>query len=160
MSNFTRNYRAQGEPRPRSPQMPGEEPSRTRPEFAREVDVNVIMGKFRRGEAIQHFQQFGARYGDASPVDLSDAMILLRKSEELFMALPADLRKRFKNDAREFFEFVQNPDNQQEAYRLGIGPVPDNGVTQPDRPNEGQKPSPAEPESGVNGGEAADNGSE
>jgi hypothetical protein len=36
------------------------------------------------------------------------------------MALPADLRARFSNNPEELINFLDNPENKDEAIRLGL----------------------------------------
>lgn len=106
-------------------------PSVTQQQFADEVDINRIMKRFERGEALTHFNQYQGQYADVSGIDFQLAMNQVTATQQLFDALPVHLRSRFRNRPEEFLAFVQDPQNAQEAYELGIGPAPDRGPGNP-----------------------------
>ena len=41
------------------------------------------------------------------------------------MEIPAIIRKRFDNDPYQFLEFMENPENIEEARQLGLAPMPE-----------------------------------
>jgi phage internal scaffolding protein len=47
-------------------------------------------------------------------------MNVVRQADENFMRLDAKVRSRFNNSPQEFLEFFANPDNTEEAVRLGL----------------------------------------
>lgn len=94
--------------------------SMTKQIFKDECNINNIMAKFERTGAIDHYAKYAPHYGDATNVDLQDALNTVISAQEMFDELPATLRKRFSNDPGEFLDFVQNPENQEEMYELGL----------------------------------------
>ena len=61
-------------------------------------------------------------YGDFSSVlEFQQAQNILIEAQDAFDALPASLRKRFDNDPAVMLEFIENPDNREEAEKLGLG---------------------------------------
>lgn len=52
--------------------------------------------------------------------DFHTAMNLVRKTQEEFLRVPADIRARFGNDPQAFMAFVEDEGNRDEARRLGL----------------------------------------
>ena len=52
--------------------------------------------------------------------DFQSAMNVVRAADENFMRLDAKVRARFNNSPQEFLEFFANPENTEEAIRLGL----------------------------------------
>lgn len=72
------------------------------------------------------FVQGEPMYGDFTNVgDFLDCQTRINHAEEQFMSLPSDLRRRFHNDPAEVIEFVNDPDNLEEARELGLLPKPE-----------------------------------
>lgn len=86
----------------------------------KECDVNLIIKKFDKTGLITHVQKLEARYGDVTGLDFRKAQDLVINAQSMFDDLPADIRKRFRNDAGEFLEFMENADNRDEAIKLGL----------------------------------------
>lgn len=97
-----------------------------------ECDINLIVERAKRGAQINVSARV-PMYGDFTevPTDLRDAMNIVRKADEAFMALDAQVRKRFDNDPAKMLDFLNDPKNRQEAVELGLvkapppPPVPD-----------------------------------
>jgi len=90
-------------------------------QYARgETDINAIVKRFNlTGELPAGLAV--PQYGDFSEVvDYHTALNMVIKADHAFMALPADVRNRFNNDAGLFVDFVSNPANQAEAEKLGL----------------------------------------
>jgi len=100
----------------------GDEPSRTRQEFAKECDINVLMAGYEKTGVISHINQRQPMYVDLSdgPYDLQTAMNVLMEAENSFMSLPAVVRREFDNDPMKFVEFAQNPDNVGKLREWGL----------------------------------------
>lgn len=104
------------------------EPSRTKQSFKNECDINKIMAKFQRTGAISHLAAHGARYGDFTSQDFTEAMNTIAQVNTMFEELPSSLRDRFGNEPEAFLDFVQNPDNHDEMVELGLAkPRPPTG---------------------------------
>ena len=94
---------------------------------ADEVDINTIVRRFGlTGELPGDVDM--PQSGDYAGVgDFHAAMNVVRKAEEEFMRVPAELRARFQNDPQRFSDFFNDPGNQEEAIKLGLAtrkPVP------------------------------------
>lgn len=95
-------------------------PSMTQQQFAEEVDINTIVrrfgltGKLPEGIRVPTF-------GDFEDIpSYHEAMNAIRRSDEAFNAMPAEVRYRFNNDPGRFVEFVSDENNRGEAIRLGL----------------------------------------
>ena len=99
---------------------PVTQPSMTKQSFGNECNINMIMAKFQKTGAISHYAKFAPTYGDATPVELHDALNIVADANSMFEELPSSLRKKFNNDPEQFLEFVQNPDNLEEMRKLGL----------------------------------------
>ena len=106
--------------------------SMTKQSFKDECDINKIMEKFQRTGVINHYAAYAPTYGDASPVEYLDALLVISTANEMFADLPSSVRKRFNNNPEEFLEFAQNPDNLEECRKMGLAPPL--SETTPDKP--------------------------
>lgn len=95
-------------------------PSRTAQEFAKEVDINTIAERYRlTGELPENVPMI--LQGDfTNAVDFQSAMNLQVQARESFMAMPAAVRARFRNDPQEFLDFVSDRENLDAAIKLGL----------------------------------------
>lgn len=96
------------------------DPGYTQQQFKDESDINTIVRNF--GITGQLPQDLAVpQEGDFSDVgNFHDAMNVVRAAEESFMQMPANVRDRFANDPGKFLEYVNDPDNKDEAMKLGI----------------------------------------
>ena len=114
-----------------------------------ECDINNILKKFRDQGVITHRNTFEGNYGDFTEVPLSyhDAMNQVREADEMFQSIPAHVRAEFQNDPGKFLEFVQNPQNAQKMYDLGLSNSPPAKQEAAEPPQtEPEAKSPASPE--------------
>lgn len=80
-------------------------------EIARRFGINSIPTiPFPEGEAIDTTQF----------PDLRQILDAQREAANRFMGLPHKLRKRFHNSPKELWDFLQDPENADEAVRLGL----------------------------------------
>nr|DAE62416.1 MAG TPA: Scaffold protein [Microviridae sp.] len=61
-------------------------------------------------------------FGDFNPVQqtLENVLSIQRRSLESFDMLPPEIRERFNNDPRKFFDFVTDVNNQDEIIKMGL----------------------------------------
>ena len=52
--------------------------------------------------------------------DFHSAMNTVRAAQEEFLRVPADVCARFANDPAQFMAFLENPDNRDEARKMGL----------------------------------------
>lgn len=94
--------------------------SLTHQSFAEEADINTIVRRFGlTGELPSDVRM--PMNGDFSDVpDLRAALHILMEARDSFMSMPADVRARFNNDPARLMDFCSNPDNKDEAIKLGF----------------------------------------
>lgn len=111
-------------------------PTKTQQHCKNEVDINTIVNRHLKTGSPLPVMNGQLQYGDFSDVkDYQSAQNAVIEAENLFMELPAELRKRFHHSAGEFLEFCSDENNRDEAIRLGLveiqaPPVEDNNVPQ------------------------------
>lgn len=112
----------------------GDEPSRTQQHFVDETNINNIMGRYKKTGVCDSVNTGIARYQDNYVVgDYRSSLDCVLEGEQMFAALPADVRKKFSNDAEKFAEFIINSDNEEALKELGIG-IAKPGVKEPEAP--------------------------
>ena len=94
-----------------------------------ETNINTIVKRFGlTGELPGDIAM--PQSGDFTNIpDFHSAMNLIRKTQEEFMKVPADIRARFGNDPQAFMAFCEDDNNREEARRLGllkaVDPIPE-----------------------------------
>lgn len=97
-----------------------EDPSLTEQSHKKDADINHIVENLNRGlpATITNQQEL---FGDfTSAQTFQESMNIVTHAQEQFEALPAELRKRFANDPRQFLEFVSDEKNIDEVEKLGL----------------------------------------
>lgn len=98
------------------------EPSMTQQQFADECDINQILAKFIKTGFLDTVGP--GFYDDVSDsLDYQMALDLVAQANDKFSDLTADLRKYFDNDPRRFMDFVHDPNNRDEAIKIGLIPA-------------------------------------
>lgn len=106
---------------------------RTEQAHVGDVDINQIWAKALIGQKSDYIKEYGGRYGDATSLDFLQANILISNAQEMFDALPSEIRSRFQNQPGKFMDFVQDPENEQELIKLKLAnPKPEDDS--PDKP--------------------------
>jgi phage internal scaffolding protein len=97
-----------------------EDASLAQQHFKDECDINNILRQFNvTGQLPEH--ALSPRYGDFTGIgDYHTALNQVIAAEDEFMSLPATLRARFENDPAQLIEFLDNPENKNEAVELGL----------------------------------------
>jgi phage internal scaffolding protein len=121
-----------------------DDPSLAQQHMADDADINTIVKRFGlTGQLPENVRL--PEYGDFTGVnDYASALRALSDADENFMEIPAELRARFSNSPQRFLEFVENPNNSEELYSLGLAVRPSGGE-QPSRDAPTAQPS-ASPE--------------
>lgn len=115
-------------------------PSRTKQEFKDQCDMNNIIKAYRITGQVNHIAANAAmgRYEDLpDEFDLQQSLNTVREANDAFASLPSKIRDRFANDPSKFLAFLSDPNNLDEARRLGIvnpAPQPDTGAPPPPPP--------------------------
>lgn len=105
------------------------EPSRTNQSFSQEADINVIMARHQKDGMFEKQEDGRVIFGDFS--DLDDFQTSVHKiaaANEAFMQLPAIVRFKMGDNPGGMIDYLNNPENHEEAVRLGLlnktDPVP------------------------------------
>lgn len=89
-------------------------------QFKEECDINTIVKRFGLTGELPENLNF-PKSGDFTGVtDFHTAMNVVRRAEEEFMELPAELRSRFGNDPGTLLAFLEDPKNKEDAIKLGL----------------------------------------
>lgn len=95
--------------------------SMTQQHFAEETEINNIISFHDRTGLIKCVQQGVAKYGDFSEInEYKENLDMIKAADAAFNELPSNVRKRFSNNAGEFFEFATNPGNLDELVEMGL----------------------------------------
>lgn len=88
--------------------------------FKDECDINNILRQFNVTGLLPE-APLSPRYGDFTGIgDYHTALNQVIAAEDEFMSLPAQLRARFENDPAQLINFLDNPENKNEAIQLGL----------------------------------------
>lgn len=113
-------------------------PGLTKQSHNPECDINQIMAKFLKTGLIEHRNTHAENYGFATSDDYHKSLNILHLANQMFDDLPSKARTKFKNDPAEFLDYVQNPDNEDSLYDLGL-------TSYPPAPPDPPEPAPAAP---------------
>ena len=117
--------------------------SRTEQAHRQETNINTIVSRYQR-TGLLPVAAGSPRYGDfTGVVDYHSAVDAVHAAEDAFLSLPADVRKRFRNDPGELLAFLEDEGNRAEAVALGLIVPPE-----PDLPPEGPSEAPESPVEG------------
>lgn len=122
-------------------------PTMTKQSFREECDINNIMARYKASGIIDHQNAHQGRYEDLpSELDYHADLLAVMSAQDAFASLPAAMRARFENDPAKFVGFVQNPDNQAEIDKMGLGMNATPAAPAAPAPKEENPPNPtAEP---------------
>lgn len=97
-----------------------EDASLAQQQFKDETDINNILRQFNVTGLLPE-TPLSPRYGDFTGIsDYQSALNAVIAAEDGFMTLPADIRARFANDPENLINFLDNPENKDEAIKLGL----------------------------------------
>ncbi len=102
--------------------------SLTKTEFTKDANINQIIKKHDKTGILGNpltACTIQPQFGDmTNSITLYDMQLKLKTAGEEFLALPTKIRDRFHNDPGELIDFMSNPDNKEEAIKLGLLPQP------------------------------------
>lgn len=97
------------------------EDSQTDPSFAEQCNVNNIIKKYKETGQITHMARSQGVYADVSTVtDLLTATTQVEKAAEAFKTIPAELRRKLNEDPAALIDFLNDPNNDEEAIYYGL----------------------------------------
>ena len=98
------------------------EPSLTKSEFKDECDINNVVSRALRTGILPGVDK-EALYGDFSEItDFATAQVKIAEAKQSFEQLPSDIKEQFDNDVTKLLDWIDNPDNEEEAKKLGLLP--------------------------------------
>ncbi len=113
-------------------------PSMTQQNFKDETDINNILAKYAKTGLIDHINKYGGHYSEMpDESDFHAAMNLVTNAQSMFAELPSGIRANFDNDPALFLDFLDDPENRDEAIEMGLFPAED-----PEPVAEDKTPSP------------------
>lgn len=89
-------------------------------QFAADADINVIVKRFNLTGELPASYRPPLMDDFVDIFDYQTALNAIRRADELFMQVPADLRARFSNDPQAFIEFCSDSKNLDEMRKLGL----------------------------------------
>lgn len=95
-------------------------PGRTMQSAKDECDVNLIMKRFISTGVVPPGTFKSPIFGDVSGLEFGAMMDVVAQANAEFAKLPAEVRRRFGHDAREFVEFCTNSENAEEMVKMGL----------------------------------------
>jgi len=101
---------------------------RTKQSFADQCEINNIMARHQKTGALTHINQHQAQYGFATSSDFAESMRIVKTAQDMFNALPSNIRNRCANDPAQFLDFVQDPANELEMQNFGL--IPENNPSE------------------------------
>lgn len=101
-------------------QLTCEGPGRTVQSAKDETDVNLIMKRFTATGVLPQGTFKSPMFGDVSGVDFRAMMDVVAQANVAFAALPAEVRRRFGHDPKEFVDFCTDPQNVDEMIKMGL----------------------------------------
>lgn len=105
---------------------PHADDGRTKVSAASSCDINKIMADFRKTGQCVHVNHVAPFYGDATIVPSYEAAFQrVALAHEHFEALPAQVRKHFRNDPRLFLEACSTVEGCRELEKFGLLSVKD-----------------------------------
>lgn len=86
----------------------------------KECDVNEIIKKYDKMGVITHVNKIEAKFGDFTVGQFQEMQNQILEATSMFNSLPSDIRKRFANDPGKLLDFMDDPNNREEAIKLGL----------------------------------------
>lgn len=99
-------------------------PTKTEQHHKNDCDINTILNRCARGLTASVTPIREGFYADvtSAPSSFQELHQRVADGKEYFDTLPAELRERFNNAPSNFFDWVGDPANEEEAVSLGILP--------------------------------------
>lgn len=91
--------------------------TRTNQQFKKSCDINQILARFKQTGVIDHVAKYQPEYGEMSSLDFEEAFNTVKQAEEMFEALPSDIRRNFHNKPENFLAYMEHEENRN-AERL------------------------------------------
>lgn len=98
-----------------------------------ECDINKIMSRWKKTGMIDHVNSKQASFEDLTvlPERYQDAMNYVLEAQNMFMELPANVRREFDNDPGKLLEALEDPQQVETLQGLGILQKPAEALLEP-----------------------------
>lgn len=98
-----------------------DEPEVTKQSFRDECDINNIISQYKATGVLRHLNSAEARFADVTELrDFSEAMVMVKAAEEVFMELPSSARKVFNHDPAAFLDAAHDPQKRDLLVEAGL----------------------------------------
>ncbi len=113
-----------------------------------ECDINKIIAKYDRTGVLTHVNNFEARYEDLTGLDYQTMLNTVANANSMFEGLPSEIRNQFANDPAKFISFMDDENNNEQMYEMGLKqrPIPEQTASQNEPISNGNE----QPQSGEN----------
>jgi len=106
---------------PIRPKTVNKEPSMTDQSQAAATDINNIVKQYLKTGDEAYLKRRAGQYADLTQIgDLAESLTQIELANEAFMELPSDLRLKLGNDPVQFIEWINDPQNVDEAVKHGF----------------------------------------
>lgn len=93
------------------------------------------MAKYVQSGIVDHVNNHADQYGEITSSDFQESMNIITTANSMFEELPAKTRQFFENNPAKFMDYVQDPQNADKLYGLGLTNEPINEPnTEPKEP--------------------------
>jgi phage internal scaffolding protein len=97
-------------------------PSLTKSEYKDQCDINNVVQRALRTGVLPG-TNLEPLYADFSEIsDYATASIKIAEATQAFEQLPSNIKEQFDNDVNKLLDFVDDPENEEEAKQLGLLP--------------------------------------
>ncbi len=90
---------------------------KTKQSFKDETDIQKIMARAEVTGTISHLAKYEGVYADFSDFNFHEQNNMLARGGEIFDALPAEIRKEFRQSPAAFFKYVNDPANADDLRK-------------------------------------------
>lgn len=120
--------------------------SKTKQEFRKLTDINLMMKRCMRSGQLDHLSSARPVFADVSQIgDFRSVLQRMAEAREAFMRVPSAIRSRFNNDPAELVEFIQKEENLEESIKLGLIEDPKKKDPKPEPKSEPKSDPKSEP---------------
>lgn len=107
------------------------EPTRTQQSQAKEADINTIVKRFAVTGMLPQRSDTPLDIDFDDVFDFQSAQNAVRRAQEMFQALPAEVRKRFNDNPGEFLDFAEDEGNHAELVKMGLAKPKEDAIIDP-----------------------------
>lgn len=98
-----------------------DKPSLTEQSHAKMCNVNNIVNRFMKTGVLDHVRSFQGEYRDVSDFgDYRSALERIQLAQDIFEALPIELKRKCENDPAKFLDYCADDANYEELTEIGI----------------------------------------